>query len=1003
MGNLSPRLAASAGSGWLAEAEAAVSSAPSPEAAASGLERLADVGGMELLGACRGPHLVRLAMLLGCGPAPTRSLVARGRHWPEVLAYAAGENPRRADLEARFGLRELSDRSALRHALRQMADLELLRIAGRDIGGQASLSDTLEAVTRLADVAIDTAVRVERAALAAEFGEPRTESGRPVGFVVLGLGKLGGCELNYSSDVDLVYLYETDETTGDGPQAGEFFAKLAGAVTSAIGEATADGIVFRVDLRLRPEGHNGPLVNSVENALRYYEGWGDTWERGALMKARPVAGELEVGRAFVAAIAPFIYRRHLDYLTVEDLRTMKSRIDLEARSAAAGKRDVKIGAGGIREIEFVAQALQLIHSGHVAGVRALGTRDALSRLREHGFMPADDEEVLQRAYEFLRNAEHAVQVEDRRQTQTLPTDPRALLSFARRMGYGRGVRGKPAGEGAVAAFEADWRAHTEAVRMIFVKFMELRPGQGDKDPQPEEILAGAVLAGIERGDVQAAAPSLETLGFSDGASAAALLERIYRGRFQGPASPQRRRAMRAMAPVLLRAVGSSSDPDRALQRLVEFLVRTGAHTSYLALLGGSPATMEILVDLFASSPYLAAQISRRPELIDSLVRSDAARPARTREELRRALGPAALESVDPEALLSMLRRFRTAELVRIGMADLAGVMEPEQVHRQLSLLAEVCLCAAADAALVQTAPAAGGQVGRDLAPAIIAMGKLGAAEMTYGSDLDLIFIYDASGRSFDAQSHAFAARWAQKTIALLQTRTADGVVYAVDTRLRPSGNSDPLVTSLDRFVSYQRTEADLWERQALLRARVVYGQPSLRSRIEQVVTECLYTRGLDDAGLLEIVDLRARVERELAHENDVRFNIKTGRGGLVDIEFMVQALQLRYGRDCPEIRKRATLEAIRAAGAAGFLERSDAESLAADYRFLRRLEARMRLERDRPVEELEADPQRIRPLAKRMGFAGEHAGEQLVARYRAVRERVRGIYERYLGSAFESA
>ncbi len=974
-------------------AREALAASPDPSSAVAGLGRLVAEAPSESFGSLSPADIARLSVLLGSGPAPVRSLVRAGRDWPELFAYTREKNPGRDGLRKVFALHTAEAGEGLKRDLRRMADRELFRIGARDLYGEATLAETLDAVTALADVAIATAVEVERAALAAgQGGGPVKPDGEPVGFVVMGLGKLGGGELNYSSDVDLVYMYETDHVADGSPTPREFFSKLSGSITAAVGEATADGLVFRVDLRLRPEGLNGPLVNSVENALRYYEGWGDTWERGALMKSRPVGGDTTVGDTFVNGVEPFIYRRHLDFMTVEDLRLMKAKIDAEQEVRAAGKRDVKIGRGGIREIEFVVQALQLIHGGHVPEVRCLGTREGLRRLVERELIAASDAEVLSVAYEFLRNTEHAIQVESRRQTQALPSDFAALRAMARRLGYGRGARGRCATGDAVAAFEADWGRITDSVHSVFLKFMELRPGDVGHEPDREEALAAAILEAIERDDKEAALPALEALGFSDGESAAATLVRIYRGRFRGPASPQRRRAVRSMAPSLLRAVCSSSDPEAALERLVEFLIRTGAHTSYLALLSGSPATMQLLVGLFASSPYLAAKLAGRPELIDSLVRSDAAHPQRSRDELCAALDEQR-SGEDEEAVLSALRRFRTAELVRIGMGDLSGTLAPAEVHEQLTLLAEVCLEEAARAArrmVAEKTPE--GWDGLELA--VVGMGKLGAGEMTYGSDMDLIFVYDTPGRSFDAETHALAARWVQKIIGVLQTRTNDGVAYAVDARLRPSGNSGPLVTFLGRFVEYHQKEADLWERQAQIRSRVVFGPADLKDKIEEIVAASVYAGGLDDAGMREIATMRARVEDELADESAQRVNIKTGRGGIVDVEFMMQALQLRHGNAIPALRTRSTARAIEAAGEAGVFDRDTAERLVGHYTFLRRLEARMRLERDRPVEQMGTDPQALVPLAKRMGFAGEGAGGDLLAHYKSVTEDVRALYEK---------
>jgi glutamate-ammonia-ligase adenylyltransferase len=498
---------------------------------------------------------------------------------------------------------------------------------------------------------------------------------------------------------------------------------------------------------------------------------------------------------------------------------------------------------------------------------------------------------------------------------------------------------------------------------------------------------------IERGEMDEAAALLEEIGFADGARSAASLSRIYRGRVSGPASPQRRRAVERMAPHLLHAALDSADPQAAVERLVDFLIRTGAHTSYMALLGGSPATMQVLVRLFATSPYLAAHLVGHPELLDSLVRSDRGPAARNEESLTTAL----VEELDgvsnEEEVLAALRRFRVAETIRIGLDDLGGEIAADKVFASLTLLADVCVRAAAEQArrIVDTSrPGATDRV--DLA--VVALGKMGAGEMGYASDLDLLFVYESRMEGFDGDAHSNATRWAQKMIGLLQAQTRDGIVYKIDARLRPSGRSGPLVASIERFVDYHRTEAELWERQAHIRARVVYGSERLRRRIEATIDQLVYGGGLDAAGIREIDDLRTRVENELAAEGPGRTNVKTGRGGIVDIEFLVQMLQLRHGREHPSLRVRSTHAALRALSDCGVLPRADADCLSRNYVFLRRLEARMRLERDRPVEELGTDTQVLRPLALRLGFDDTDPGAALLVAYERAREEVRRVYER---------
>jgi len=976
---------------------AAVRRAPDQQLACAGIERLLEVGGSSAFASFGVSGLDGLACIVGASTALTRYLASQGSQWPVAAARIHESNPparalrARADLIADDGF----DRIAVK--LRTVAKAEMFRIGARDLLGLASLHETLTALTQLADVSIDLATRSLRTLLARDGGDAVAADGRPIGFAVVGLGKLGGGELNYSSDVDLVYLYADDPPAAQSPQPREFFAKLAADVSRMIGEQTADGHVFRVDLRLRPEGQSGPLVNSVENALAYYEGWGDTWERGVLAKARHVGGDAEVTTAFVDQVRPFVFRRHLDYQTVEDFRRMKDKIDAEHLLQARGVRDVKLGWGGIRELEFVVQILQLIHAGHHPELQVQGSMASLDALESHGLIAVDQANLLRQAYAFLRNTEHAIQVVDQRHSQRLPSSDAELRSLARRLGYGTGRRGAAADCDEQRAFEVDWKRHTENVREAFVRFLELRPeertagadAQANVDPQ-----AIALLDVLERGERDRAVALLEQMGFPDGPKAAHTLGRLYRGRVAGPASPQRRRAVESMAPALLSAAAASADPEAALDRLVEFLIHTGAHTSYLALLSGSPATMRLLISLFATSSYLASSLAGHPELLDTLVRSDADPSGRSATLLREALDEDLAGDLDEEQVMEVLRHFRTTELIRAGMDDLSGLLDAEQVEALLSDLAEACLTAAADHAYRLVAersgvPATGVELG------IVALGKMGGREMTYGSDLDLLFVYRGAATGFDDLAHSFATRWVQKIMSLLQTTTRGGIVYKIDARLRPSGRAGPLVASMDRFVEYHEKEAALWERQAHIRARVVYGAAGLAEDVQAVIEHFVYGQGLDDAGVVEIDRARRDVEDELAAETATRSNIKTGRGGIVDIEFIVQMLVLRHGHDHPEVRKRGTLAALRALDAAELLEGNDGAALERHYLFLRRLEARMRLERDRPVEELGMDTELLGPLARRLGFGDGDPGAALLRAYTETREQVRASYERY--------
>lgn len=984
--------------GWRAALESALERAPSPAHALAATERLLESGGRKALSSWPAAGLDDLLAILGASPAMARTLAGMGESWPDCARRYQDPNPGQRGLASLSGARRARNEEQLAERLHELAALEMLRIGARDLLGLATLEDTTQGLTELAEFSIKTTVDRLRRILVHEQGDVLTTDGRPLGFVVLGMGKLGAGELNYSSDVDLVCLYESAPLAEGCPDAGSFFSSLVSGLSRVIGGGDSGGFVFRVDLDLRPEGMQGPVVNPMAAALSYYEGWGDTWERGVMLKARPVGGQLELGEEFVREIQPFVFRRHLDYQTIEDFRRMKERIDAELAELPRETRNVKIGWGGIRELEFVVQLMQIVHGGHVHSVRCRGTLPALVELEKHGFMTSEDTGRLREAYVFLRDVEHALQVVERRQTQTLPSGREELVWLARRLGYGTGRRGRPvldpAARGDEAdAFEADWQRHTGQVREAFIRFLELRT---DSSPVASTDSFPALVDDLSSGRLDEAAAGLEELGLRDAGAAASSLQRLFRGRGLGPMNAQRRRAIEAMAPALLDAVVSSGDPDRALGNLVEFLLRTGAHTSYLALLGGSPATMLILVRLFAGSALLSSLLVGHPELIDSLVRSDRGAPTRERGDMEADLARACDAVDEEEDLLTALRRFKSAELLRVGFNDLAGELDDRQVARELVTLAEVCLCEAAR--LARRLLGLGEDPGRGrVRLAVLAMGRLGAGELGYGSDLDIIFVYQGRGDDFDETAHTAATRLAQKIVSLLRVPTRDGRVFEVDTRLRPSGRGGPLVTSLDRFINYHDKEADLWERQALLRGRVVYGPATLARRIHSELQRLVYTSGLSESGIREIAELRDKVIADRDIDEELRLNFKVGRGGIADLETIVQVLQLAHGHSNELLRAAcSTGDTLAVLREEGLLDRADAERLEAAYVFLRRLESGLRLDQDKSVEDVERDARLLGPVACRMGFTGPSASADLLTEVDARRALVSEIYARHL-------
>jgi [glutamine synthetase] adenylyltransferase / [glutamine synthetase]-adenylyl-L-tyrosine phosphorylase len=929
---------------------------------------------------------------------------------------------RQAALALLRGLRPDEPKHAAQLAtrLRHHKVSEVLRIAARDLLGRARIPECCAELSYLACAALETAVRFHYARLCALHGPPEGRSppiGRTLaaesGFCVLGMGKLGGSELNFSSDIDVVYVYDKDGKTQGGPSGPlthfAFYARLAEEVTRAIGAALEGGFVFRVDLDLRPEGRSGPLVNAQRGLELYYEAQGAAWERFALLKARPVAGELPVGEEVLRRLQPFVYRKYLDLSAVEQMRALKSRAEREA--ARHGGLHLKLGPGGIREIEFFAQALQLLHGGKDANLRERGTLRALDRLLFAGLLSARDRDELGEAYQLLRLLEHRVQMVAERQTHSLPEDKKELQRLARRSGFA-----------SAAAMERELSAHRARVQAKFDDLLRVAGGTPDeKDPR-------AALAADPQASDEERKEAMSALGFVAPEASCAELSRLRRRRGT-PFSPSAPPEISEAAPWLLAELSKAPDPDQALRHLADLFGTLSQPEATSRLLAGSPRTARLLLALFGSSDYLSRSLLRHPELIDQLVHRGSAPLTRSAADLRAALAErlAALPGGDVELALGEIRKLHNEEMLRIGMHDVAGALEPEAVGAQLADLADVCVgsCLALAKAEVQRRDglprvAEGPKAGDEAQLVVVALGKLGGRELGYHSDLDLLFLYSGAGETDGPRrctNHEHFARLSQKLIGHLVLQLPEGMLYRIDARLRPSGSAGPLVVSFEALQRYHDPAgnggagARLWERQALLRARPVAGDFALfhraqREVLDQSLFRDLPTRAREEAAL-ELWAMRNRMEREIAAESVARYNSKLGRGGLVDVEFAVQFLQLVHGRAHPEVRSPSTTMALAALAEAGLLAPAEAGPLLRGWRFLRRLESRMRIVRDRPIDHLPTTGRELLLLARRLGYSGQQAGEGLLGDYARATKAVRAAFLRVLalppGAAPEGA
>jgi glutamate-ammonia-ligase adenylyltransferase len=906
--------------------------------------------------------LARLAAVTGVAPFLVRFLA---RHVPPLFSLLEGDlgAPRTlADYQTRLD-RELASTAAGSEgdALRRFKYAELARITVRDaredLVPEARVAETLSELSSLADALLDRALRCAATRLPDARGG---EGSAAIRFCVLGLGKLGSEELNFSSDVDLIYVFESDADARAAASGGasaeaispeEITTRLAREFGRLVGDITAEGFLYRIDLDLRPEGAHGPLVVSSAALANYYDARAVTVEKAAFMKARPVAGDLDFGWRVIRSLDAMIYRSAMDFGAVDGIRQMKERIEREKGREGDGF-DVKIGAGGIRDVEFIGQALQLLHGGRIPQLRGRSTQGALRALADAGVLERAQAEALLEAYRFLRRVENRLQMEEERQTHRLPRDDAARRRLARSLGFDG-----PDERGAFAQ-------KLDSVRSrIGETFARLFPTD-----ESERVLA-----------------------------------LFARGARQLLAIPSTRGMVEDLAKRFAREIETSADPEMAANNLDRFIEGVGSRSFYYGLLLDRPELVPRLAALFGASKYLSALFASHPDLIEPVFRDPnvllLSRPELERDldEIRsRAPRRAGDEALEIE--LSALRLFHHRQLVNVALLDLAEKISSAESQRALGEIAEVCLgralvVAGDELRRGRTALPAAAQAGRFL---VVGMGKLGSHELGYGSDLDVIFLYDAaSGDTAAAEAQEFFIRLAQKLVFLLDARTAEGRCYAVDAALRPSGNQGLLVTSLASLARYHAESAQAWERQALLRARPVAGSAELGAALRKSPPSELGA---------EIHRLRQRRERELARERPGHRDLKTGRGGLVDVEDVVQFLQLTHGFVFPQLLDVESIETLlERIEKLGLLTPDHARTLREGWRFLQRLASRLRIVENRSISELDERRAELEPVARALHYeSSPQAGgarRQLFEDYHRHTEAIRAVYLEVLGVA----
>ncbi|MFO0790451.1 MAG: bifunctional [glutamate--ammonia ligase]-adenylyl-L-tyrosine phosphorylase/[glutamate--ammonia-ligase] adenylyltransferase [Pirellulales bacterium] len=897
-------------------------------------------------------------------------------------------------------VRALGNMSEVLASLRRFKRRETLRIAYGDIVRNQPVETVVRQISYLADAIVEAALDFARRKLHEQYGVPLRADVERSRFVVLGLGKLGGIELNYSSDIDLIFLFEQDGQTDARRTVSnqEYFERLSKEVVRLLTEATDLGVAYRVDLRLRPEGSHGPICMSYDSTLSYYDVKGRTWERQAFVKARPIAGDLELGADLLKRLEPWIYRRYLSLADITGIKALKRRIEHRVELEGGDLRNVKTGHGGIRDIEFVIQFLQLLNGGGLPEVRTGNTLDAIAQLEKVGSLTPDERSKLEDNYNLLRKLEHRLQIMFDLKTHLLPSDKSELTKVAVRMGYTGTRHHSP-----LQAFRDDYTRRTRQNREMLDHLLH-NAFPVEADAEPEVDLVNDPDPPNER--IQ------EVLGhypFEDVPAAYQNLMALAKEKIRFLSTRRCRHFLAAIAPRLLTSISQTPEPDTTLTNLSLVSDSLGGKAALWELFSFNRPSLELYVRLCAACPYLAGILTSNPGMIDELMDSMLVEHLPTLGILQESLTELCrgAEDIDP-----ILHSFKNAQHLRVGVRDVVGKDDIRSTHAALADIAEACLRQIAEREYVKLIdkygfPKIGQPTEADLAneisrdhwqrlagregdtcePVVLALGKLGGREPNYHSDLDLIFLFEAGGQtvgrmrngdrssltpdtrhptpnSSTINSHFFS-EFGQRLIRVSNQLGPFGRLYEVDARLRPTGRSGALAVSFDAFARYfAEGPAQLWERQALCKARPVIGNPEACQHAMEIVAQATYGTPWRPDFATEIRHMRMRLE-DTASER----NLKRGPGGTVDTEFLVQMLQLKHGGHDPSVRVPGTLDALAALAAAGYLTQDDADYFQRSYRFQRSIEARIRLMNSTGRHELPESDRELAKLAYLLNYA----------------------------------
>ena len=943
-----------------------------PDAALAGFSRILeaspDAGRLAETVSEEPPLAERLFAVLGASTALTDHLVRRpadvmlladplldavrptARALRTALLEAVGADPSASAPRATLAAQESYD--ALRVAYRRA----LLTVAGRDLTASPDVMDTAGELADLAAAALEAALAIARS----EVG-PAADHVR---FAIIGMGKCGGRELNYISDVDVIYVVEPtgdmgDSGDGDATAIGD---RLAASIARACSSVTSEGSLWEVDAGLRPEGKAGALTRTLASHVTYYKRWAKTWEFQALLKARPVAGDLDLGAEYVAAVSSMVWEAAGREGFVVDVQQMRRRVEAHVPAAEAD-RELKLGPGGLRDIEFAVQLLQLVHGRVDPTLRRGNTVEALAALAAGGYVGRDDAAAMAEAYGFLRLLEHRLQLRRLRRTHLMPADPAQLRVLARSIGLTR----DPAQQ-----LTAQWRSHAIEARRLHEKLFY----------RPLLQAVARLDAGEARLTSDAAQSRIEALGYVDPKGALRHIEALTSG------VSRRAAIQRTLLPVMLGWFADAPDPDAGLLGFRRVSEELGSTHWYLALLRDAGATAERLACVLASSRFATDLLLAAPDAVTLLADDDGLRP-RTLDELVGEMTATASRASTPEAAAAAVRAIRRRELFRLSCAEVLDALSPEQTGPAVSDVAAAALRVMLD--VVLTAIAAG-----DPPPtrfAVVAMGRFGGRELGLGSDLDVLFVHDPLGGSDDEASARFATSVASELRRLLTAQTSEPPMQ-LDADLRPEGRSGPLVRTLASYRAYYDRWSLTWESQALLRASAVAGDPALGEEFAALVDPLRWPAGgLTAEQIVDIRRIKARVESErLPRGANPALHTKLGPGGLADVEWAVQLLQMQHGHVHPELQTTSTLEALAAAREADIVSASDATTLRAAWLLATAVRDAIMVAKGRPSDSLPGDAADLRLVAGVMGYGPGHAAD-LVEDYRRVSRRARAVVE----------